>query len=214
LEVLRVGSNRNLLKKSGDPDFKVPSFSETQEAHWLSKDLDFTNFFAEDARQLLKKHIVSDKQQRKFIEIAGVPIGFAQVGLTFDPDSAWSESWIASFEVDGTTVQCRILDPISLYREKLSLAQRRGSESDQMHCALIAEFLRYRVCKLTETLLTSRALAERGIPIKFLVEVRDRALEVCHDERVSNRLNRVLADTPLLAPSERQLVSQLISPSQ
>jgi hypothetical protein len=133
LEVLRVGSNRNLLKKSGDPDFKVPSFSETQEAHWLSKDLDFTNFFAEDARQLLKKHIVSDKQQRKFIEIAGVPIGFAQVGLTFNPDSAWSESWIASFDVNGTTVQCRILDPISLYREKLSLAQRRGSESDQMH---------------------------------------------------------------------------------
>ena len=200
---------RHRLSKAADPDFKVPSFSETQEAHWLSKDLDFTNFFAEDARQLLKDHIVADNQGRKFIVVTGVPIGFAQVGLTFDPDSAWSDSWVASFELNGVSVQCRILDPISLYREKLSLSQRRSSESDKMHCALVAEFLRYHICMVAEALGAANTISERTLPIKFLLSVRDRASEVCRDLRVAKRLNNILSSSTTLAPSERKLLAEL-----
>lgn len=203
---------RSLLADVNDSDFTVPNFSEIQESHWLSKDLDFTNFFAEDARQLLKQHVVSDNQQRKFVEVAGVPIGFAQVGLTFDPDSAWTESWIANFDVDGTPVECRVLDPISLYREKLSLSQRRRSESDQMHCALVAEFLRYHICKLAETLGSANNVAERTLPVKFLLSIRDRASEVCRDPRVTKRLNHILSSSATLAPSERKLLAELAQP--
>jgi hypothetical protein len=204
---------RSLLTDANDSDFTVPNFSEIQESHWLSKDLDFTNFFAEDARQLLKQHVVSDSQQRKFIEIAGVPIGFAQVGLTFDPDSAWTESWIANFEVGETLVECRMLDPISLYREKLSLSQRRRTESDQIHCALVSEFLRCHICKVAETLAAAKTVTERTLPVKFLISIRDRASEVCRDQRVAKRLNKILAGSKNIAPSERKLLSDLISPS-
>src|SRR3954463_12332854 len=126
---------RNLLSKADDPNFKVPSFSASDESFWLSKDIDFTNYFAEDARQLLHKHVVADQSGRRSLQIAGVPIGFAQVGLTFDPESAWAESWITTFDVAGAVVQCRILNPIALYREKLALAERRASNSDRIHCA-------------------------------------------------------------------------------
>src|SRR3954470_20475892 len=52
---------RNRLSKANDPDFKVPRFSATEEGFWLSKDIDFTNYFAEDARDLLKQHVVTDE---------------------------------------------------------------------------------------------------------------------------------------------------------
>src|ERR1051325_214331 len=56
---------RNLLGKANDPDFKVPKFSEMEEDFWLSKDIDFTNYFAEDARNLLKQHVVVDEAGRR-----------------------------------------------------------------------------------------------------------------------------------------------------
>lgn len=49
---------RQLLAKAGDPDFKVPEFSEAQNKLWLSKDLDLTNVFAQDARDLLANRMV------------------------------------------------------------------------------------------------------------------------------------------------------------
>src|SRR5687767_12556357 len=66
---------RHLLHSATDVDFKVPEFTAAQEAHWLSKDIDFTNFFSEDARNLLKSDIVVGTDGRRSLNIAGVPIG-------------------------------------------------------------------------------------------------------------------------------------------
>lgn len=195
---------RHLLDSAKDADFKVPTFSPTQEAHWLSKDIDFTNFFSEDARNLLKEDIVVGADGRRALTIAGVPIGFAQVGLTFDPETAWADSWVAKFDWKGVTVECRVLDPLSLYREKLALVQRRGAESDSMHCAVVTEFLRLEVCK--QAAMLGGSLEERSLAIKFLIGVRDRALEVCRDSRVSVRLRN---SAHQLTPSEEKLLNEL-----
>src|SRR4051812_38520119 len=156
---------RNLLSKAEDRDFKIPALSASDESLWLSKDIDFTNYFAEDARAVLQKHVVN-QGGRRTLQIAGVPIGFAQVGLTFDPETAWAESWITTFDVAGAVVQCRILNPVALYREKLALAERRASNSDRIHCATVAEFLRYEVCRSGRSLAASESMEQRTLSVK------------------------------------------------
>jgi hypothetical protein len=201
---------RNLLEKAHDDDFKLPRLSEVEETLWLSKDLDFTNYFAEDARQLLKRHVKTD-QGRQLLEIAGVPIGFAQVGLTFDPESAWSDSWIATFDFNGTTVQCRILDPVSLYWEKTSLSERRGSASDRSHLSVVAEFLRLETCLQAESLSKESTLEERTCALNFLIRIRNRVSEISRDSQVAKRLTRVLNEAQNLSPIERKLLGELIT---
>jgi hypothetical protein len=202
---------RKLLTNANDPDFKVPHFSANEESFWLSKDIDFTNYFAEDARNLLLNHVVIDSSGRRSLRIAGVPIGFAQVGLTFDPETAWTESWITTFESGGTLVQCRILNPVALYREKVALAERRAAESDKIHRSLIAEFVRYEICRRASLLETAATLEERSYLVKFLISVRDGALDICNDTRVIDRINATLVDATSIAPSERKLLTDLSS---
>ncbi|HZM03580.1 MAG TPA: hypothetical protein VFC44_11275 [Candidatus Saccharimonadales bacterium] len=205
---------RHLLSKTHDADFKVPVLSAAQEELWLSKDIDFTNFFAQDARDLLKKYVVQDSQGRLQVKLANIPIGFAQVGVTFDPESAWTESWIGTFTWEEKTVQCRILDPISLYREKQALSQRRGYESDRLHCAVVAEYLRYETCQQASVLATAKFLEERTKPLKFLFAIRDRTLEICHDERVHRRVREAISQAPSMTTSESTLLGELANGAQ
>jgi hypothetical protein len=205
---------RNLLAKANDPDFKVPTFSEEQERYWLSKDIDFTNFFAEDARRLLEHRVIADQQGRRSLQLDGIPIGFAQVGLTFDPETAWSESWIASFEWHGRQIECRVIDPVALYLEKFALVQRRGSNSDRVHCSLLAEFLRYEVCKEARALTTSKTLEDRSAPVKLLISIRDRALEICQNDKISARLQKIIAEGAALTSLERKLLTSLAVPNR
>jgi hypothetical protein len=200
---------RHLLATARDPDFKVGELSPEQERLWLSKDIDFTNFFAPDARGLLRNHVVADEAGRLHLIVADIPIGFAQVGLTFDPESAWAESWIGNFTWGGSRVQCRVLHPISLYREKLALSQRRGFESDRLHCAVLAEFLRLETCRQAESLAKAPGLEERTSALKFLFGIRDRTFEICRDQRVRRRLGQCGSAKTALTPAEANLLDAL-----
>lgn len=200
---------RNLLQKANDPDFRVPKFSAPQEELWLSKDIDFTNFFAQDARDILKQNVVTDAKGRSQLQVSGIPIGFAQVGLTFDPESAWAESWIGNFRYESEIIQFRILEPVSLYREKMALSQRRGFDSDRLHLALMAEFLRFELCKQSDLLVTAKTLEEKTPPVKFLLSIRDRAPEIARDKRVQKRVEVLGERSAQLAPSERKLISEI-----
>lgn len=201
---------RNLLTKANDADFNAPRFTPDEEAFWLSKDIDFTNYFAEDARNLLHRHVVADSAGRRSLQIGGVPIGFAQVGLTFDPETAWADSWITRFDVSGTAVECRILDPVSLYREKSALTERRASASDPLHFATVREFLRYETCRRITAMHGAASLKDKTVALKFLMSVRDRALEVCNDARVTAQLRQAI-ESNALAPAERKLLMDLSS---
>lgn len=199
---------RHLLDRANDPDFRVPQFSAAEEQLWLSKDIDFTNFFAGDARQLLNDHVTTDAHGHVHLEIGGVRIGFAQVGVTFDPEAAWAESWIGTFKSGETTIQCRILDPISLYREKQALLQKRGALSDNLHFVVVAEFIRFEACRQVEVLATKRHLEARSPALKFLMSARDRCLEVCDNDRLRNRVLPLLRST-MFTRSELKLVREV-----
>jgi len=203
---------RQLLAKASDSDFKVPQFSEAQNNLWLSRDLDLTNFFAQDARDMLPNYIVRDEHGRQQLVLEGVPIGFAQVGVTFDPESAFVDSWIGSFQHAGSIVEFRVLDPITLYREKLALSQRRGAAADLSHCSLLGEFLRYETCRQTESLTSAHTLSDQSNPIKFLTAIRDRAPETCADNRLRLRIERSLTSATELTPVLRRLLQALSTP--
>jgi hypothetical protein len=200
---------RHQLARARDIDFKISELTPAQESLWLSKDIDFTNFFVQDARELLSRHIVTDAQGRLQIKVAGIPIGFAQVGVTFDPESAWLSSWIGTFTRDETIVQCRILDPITLYREKLALSQKRGLESDRLHCDLLSEYLRFEACCQARTLATAKRLEEKAAPLKFLFAVLDRAPEICQDGRLHRRILEQSAWASALSPAEQKLLRKI-----
>jgi hypothetical protein len=201
---------RTQLEAADDPDFRVPLLSAAEENVWLSKDIDFTNFFIDDARQLLSQHLRKDAAGRVFIEIAGVPVGFAQVGVTFDPEVAWVDAWIGSFESEGLQIEFRVLDPVSLYREKQALSQKRRSESDLLHLAVVTEFLRWETLREIAALEVAQRFEERTFPVKFLTEMRDRAPELFRDSRMQARLGK-LAAAPLFPPGERKLIKELLA---
>jgi hypothetical protein len=200
---------RNRLKRANDSCFPMPLLTQEEEAIWLSKDIDFTNFFIEDARQLLADHLRSDDHGRRFIEVAEVPIGFAQVGVTFDPEAAWLDAWIGSFESDGIEIQFRVLDPVSLYREKQALAQKRRSQADGLHLGLLGEFLRFQALHEITELERAAALEERTFPVKFLTDIKDRAPEILKDPRMVKALQNHTSPASLL-PLERKLISSLL----
>jgi hypothetical protein len=201
---------RQALAKAADPDFKVPDLSPSQNKLWLSKDLDFTNFFAEDARRMLPNRVVRDAQGRQQLVFEGVPIGFAQVGITFDPESAFIDSWIGRFADGEALIEFRVLDPVALYREKLALSQRRGAEADLIHCSLMAEFLRFETCQQASSLTSAKTLAHKSNPMKFLTAIRDRAPEICRDNRLHDRV-RQCALAASLTPAEVELLRQLLA---
>jgi hypothetical protein len=155
--------------------------------------------------------VVTDERGQPTLKIAGIPIGFAQVGLTFDPITAWERSWIGTFSVGGNTVQCRILDPISLYREKLCLSERRGSESDRLHLDLVTEYLRYETCQQVQMLATAKSLEVRTTAAKFLSAIQNRAQEVCQDGGVRRRIQRSISDSESLTPQEQVMLQALTS---
>ena len=199
---------RRLLAKAEDIDFQVAD-SPNEQKFWLSKDLDFTNFFAQDARDLLRENVVQDAQGRQRLIVAGVPIGFAQVGVTFDPESAYLESWIGTFIQNNRLVEFRVLDPVALYREKLSLSQRRRSPADYIHCALVANFLRYETCHQVAVLVASQRVADESAPMRFLARIKDRAPEICHDPRVRDRVQAQVAAAPNLTPIAKKLLAEI-----
>ena len=184
----------NALRHAADPDFKAPALAPDLEAKWLSKDLDFTGIFSGDAMELMPQLVVREPGGRAHLAVEGVRLGFAQVGLTIDPEEARLCCRVGRFTAaDGATVEFFVADPVTLYREKLALTQRRNSPADPLHLALLAEYLRYETCLYAERLCVATTLAEAKTALNFLELVRNRAMEVLNDERVKRRIQAALA---------------------
>ncbi len=185
---------RNALRHAADPDFRGPDLPPNVEARWLSKDLDFTGIFSGDAMELMPQLVERDSNQRAHLAIEGVRLGFAQVGLTIDPEEARLRCRVGRFTAsDGGTVEFFVADPVTLYREKLALTQRRNSPADPLHLDLLSEYLRYEICQQAERLCAAVTLAETKTALNFLELVRERAPEVLNDDRVRRRIGSALA---------------------
>jgi hypothetical protein len=180
------------LRHARDPDFHAPEISPQTESRWLSKDIDFTGIFSGDAMQLLPQQIVTDASGRKHLEIEGVRLGFAQVGVTFDPEEVLQNAQLGSFRSGEETVEFLVIDPVRLYREKQALSDRRNQPNDLLHCGLMREYLCWRLISEAERFLAaagSLPVSESKQFVSFVLSVEHRASELFSDERLKQRLS-------------------------
>lgn len=188
---------RHQLKKAGDPDFKVIQLPAEKENLWLSRDLDFTGIFSQDALRLLP-HLVVEHAGRKFIAVDGVRVGFAQVGLTIDPEEAIKNARVAAITFEGKVVEFLVADPLTLYFEKCRLCEQRGNPNDHLHKELLFDYLAYELTTGAEKLLTAAQLSAgdaRGV-LKLWISVKNKTPEVLQDARLRNRVEPLLASKP------------------
>lgn len=204
---------RHSLRRADDPDFRVPSLAPELEARWLSKDLDFTGIFSGDAFALLPQLAVRDAQQREFLQVEGVRIGFAQVGLTIDPEEAMQHCRVVRFTgTGGQPVEFFVADPVTLYREKLALVERRNAPADPLHLAVLADYVRLEICQRAEQLCARATLTETKAGLNFLRLVASRAPELPTDERVVRRVSTSLQrHASKVSPADGQFLRELLA---
>jgi hypothetical protein len=179
------------LRKANDPDFRVAEVSEQSENRWLSKDIDFTGIFSGDAMQLLPHRIVADTNGRKHLEIEGVRLGFAQVGVTFDPEEVLQNAQIGAFRDGPENVEFLVIDPVRLYREKQALSDRRNQPNDLLHYGLMRDYLCWRLVADAERFLAAAGnlpVAESKQLISFVLSVEQKASELFSDQHLTQRL--------------------------
>ena len=182
------------LAQSSDTEFQEAK-NEASEDVWLSKDIDFTGIFRADAYDMLPQFVVMDQKGNAHLEVAGVRIGFAQVGVTFDPEEVLSRARIAEFNFDGRPVQFLVIDPISLYREKQALALKRNAPNDHAHSVLLTAFLSLEFVRAALAYVrNSRSPEQQQQLLSLLLDFKHRAIEIAQDPHVQRRIKPV-ADT-------------------
>jgi hypothetical protein len=200
---------RARLRQANDPDFAVPALSLIHEQSWLSKDLDFTGIFSGDALELLPQMVVRDAAGREFLEVEGVRLGFAQVGLTLDPELALETARTGEFEWEGEPVQFLVADPVTLYREKQALVERRNQPGDALHLALLGDYVAWEVITATERLLDHAGdltVTESRELLALLTDATRRLPAIRHDTRMAHRLEAGLAQSSELASTLRRML--------
>lgn len=186
---------RNQLFKVKDPDF--PVLPVKGQDTWLSRDIDFTGIFSQDALKLLPNNI-RDFDGQKFIVIDGVRFGFAQAGVTFDPAEAFENAWVGMIKANGEQVEFLVIDPVTLYFEKCKLCAQRGSKHDLLHKQVLFDFIAYKLVNGAEMLLKDSKLpiTESKNILQLWKQTKSKTPEILQDGRLLNRLNPILADKP------------------
>ncbi len=202
---------RALLRKASDPDFPVPPFRPDEEQQWLSKDIDFTGIFSVDARELLPDSIVTDKNGNVHLQIEGIRLGFAQTGIVLDPESARENCRVGRFQITPEkSVEFFVIDPVTLYREKTALRERRNGWNDRLHLQLLTEFVGWDVCEHARRLLSANGLAETQLCLKFLRLAEKGALEIFQLPKVRHRLEALLTTHANAGSEDVALLRRLI----
>jgi len=173
------------LQKAHHPTFQT---DETQSTHdlWLSKDVDFTGIFRGDAFELLPRLIATDPKGNRFLNVAGIRLGFAQVGVTFDPEEAFQRARGARFTDAGEEIQFLVMDPVTLYREKQALAQKRNQPNDHAHFQLLREYLTWEVLVSCEAHAKAVSVSEQRRYLAFILDVNGRVSEILQDQRLAS----------------------------
>ncbi|MCE0482988.1 MAG: hypothetical protein LV479_01975 [Methylacidiphilales bacterium] len=132
-----------LLALKNDSLFPAPTPDSA--ARLVSKDLDFTHVWSEDFFDAYPDFVVRPSTGKPYLEVAGIRIGFAQVGVTFDPEEAFEKSRI--FKTHAGT-NFATLDPVRLYREKQALIEKgRSKPNDYFHREIAAAYARFELAE-------------------------------------------------------------------
>jgi hypothetical protein len=188
---------RHQLFKANDPDFQIPPSTPEEEKRWLSRDIDVTGIFSEDAFLMLP-HFVEVHDGNKYIVVDGVRFGFVQAGVTIDPEEAIENAWVASITVDGRKVEFLVADPVTLFFEKLKLCVQRGLKNDFMHRELLFNFIAYDLARGAEKLFSepSLSVAESKNIFRQWNKVKNKTPEIFQDKRLRKRVEPLIAKNP------------------
>jgi uncharacterized protein (DUF1684 family) len=188
---------RITLQRS-DPHWFAQCFPADNAATWLSKDIDFTGVFRGDAFEMLPSLTIRDHTGQKFLEANGMRLGFAQVGVTFDPEESFLKARVAEFVSEDEhrdTVRFLVMDPVTLYIEKQALAARRNQPHDRVHFELLAEYLKWEFIRTSEKYAEApdNSVAENQAALALLLDVKKRALEIVLAPSVQSMLKVIVA---------------------
>ncbi len=163
-----------LLALKNDSVFPAPIPDST--ARLVSKDLDFTHVWSEDFFDAYPDFVVQPSTGRPYLEVAGIRIGFAQVGVTFDPEEAFEKSRI--FKTHAGT-NFATLDPVRLYREKQALIEKgRSKPNDYFHREIASAYARFELAEAFKK-HSSEPTASNQVRIEQLTrELKDMAPEL------------------------------------
>jgi len=188
---------RHQLFKANDPDFQIPPATPEEEKRWLSRDIDVTGIFSEDAFLLLP-HFVEEHEGNKHMVVDGVRFGFVQVGVTIDPEEAIENAWVANITVDGKIVEFLVADPVTLYFEKLKLCAQRGNKNDFLHRDLLFNFIAFNLTRGAERLFQDQSLSivESKNILRNWNKVKNKTPELFQDKRLRNRIDLLCAKNP------------------
>jgi hypothetical protein len=181
------------LQKAGDPEFR--DFPETSDAEeiWLSKDIDFTGIFRADAWEMLPALIESDSSGNRMLKVNGVRIGFAQVGVTFDPQEAFTRARVGQFINGSDVLQFLVMDPVTLYREKQALSLKRNQKNDRLHFQTLSAYLHWEFCSLAQKYAQAdfRDLAEEQEALGTMLDIKNRCVEIIQNSAVRARIQNL-----------------------
>jgi hypothetical protein len=174
---------REALRQWNDPVFRVPQWTDEEEAMWLSKDVDFMGLDEAEATDLLQTPFNPETHTFHF---RGLELDFLEEGLTLTRQNAvLNRRTVRLPEVTFYVVEATLL-----YAEKTALLRAKQRPQDELHHRLLAEFLKCEFCRDIEgpgTFNPSRWVARaRAVKTSTLDFFRD-------DERFRHRLRAGIA---------------------
>ena len=140
--------------------------------------------------------VASADGRTSHIEVEGVRFGFAQVGITINPEEAFENALPTQIKHEDKIIEVLIADPLMLYFEKNYLRSKRGTPNDRLHAELLFEYIAYELVVGAEKVLKQTASVSEAQAILGLWIRATKAPEIFQDKRVLARLNPLLAGKP------------------
>jgi hypothetical protein len=173
---------RENLRQWADADFPVPSYSVAEGEVWLSKGVDFMGLSVAEAGELLQAPW--DETTHTF-HYAGLEVDFLEEGIVLFPAEALRSARIAQLE----ELAFNVAEPALLFAEKTALLKSKTRPQDQLHRAVLAQFLKCEFCRQAETPATLRTT-------RWLARARDvKAADLAfftNDTRLVTRLTKAI----------------------
>lgn len=175
---------RTLLEKENDQDFRLPDYTEAENAIWLSRDIDFIGTKREDYPAELQTEPVGDPPK---VFIKGVWVDSPNTGLFITKESALK----TAIEVENATtgIFYKIVSPTLLYHEKQALIlNKKNRPQDNLHLKTLQQASRLVICKLAED--EGLNPKQASLLFKLLKEAQNLAPKILQNSFLYNRLAR------------------------
>ena len=147
----------------------------------FSKDIDFTHVWSGDFFDAYPQFQVQPAGKPPYLEVHGMRLGFAQIGVTFDPEEAYEKAF---FFKTGSGTQFAVIDPVRLYREKQAMIEKgRSKPNDGFHRQIASTYVRFALATAERRMKEQPTTSNEAKWNHILEDIRDLAPELLAAER-------------------------------